>query len=788
MVAVLHTMLFRDFWRLRGQSTAVALVIACGVASFVTMRGTYQSLVTAQARYYEDYRFAEVFVRLKRAPEALVSQIQEIPGVAAVRSRVVMDVTLDVPSLNEPATGRLLSIPEYPQPILNDLFLRHGRYIEPGRSEEIIASEAFVVANRLHVGDRIGAIINGRWKHLHVVGVALSPEYVYEVGSGTIFPDNKRFGVLWMSREVLGPAFNMDAAFNDLTLTLAPGASSAEVIARLDLLLARYGSLGAYTREDQVSHRFLSDEITQNHVSSAYVPAIFLAVAAFLLHAALSRLVSMQRAEIGLLKAFGYEDLTIGAHYLKLALLMVSGGVLLGTGLGVYLGHKMTALYREFYRFPELSYQVDPSLIIMAMTISFGAASLGALSAVRGAVALPPAEAMRPEAPARFRPGLLERVRLQQLLPASVRMIVRNLVRRKGRAALSMLGIAFAAAILVIGGYFLDAVRYLLLVQFEIVQREDVTVLFHEPRSSPVQHELARLPGVLRSEPFRAVPVRLRFHHRSRRLQLTGLAPGSELRRLIDTQLRTVELAPEGLVLTTQLAEILQVAAGDALTVEVLEGERPVRQVPVSGIVDEFVGLAAYMEVHALHRLLREAESVSGAYLAVDPTAAPTLYALLKRTPAVSGVAIREAMLSSFEEILARSLLVSTIINIVFACVIAAGMVYNNARIALSERGHELASLRVLGFTTREVAFILLGEQALLTIGAIPAGFALGGGICALLSHRLASESYRIPLVLSSSTFVFAFLVVLVAAVFSGVLVARRLQHLDLIAVLKARE
>lgn len=437
MVAVLHTMLFRDFWRLRGQSMAVALVVACGVTSFVTMRGTYQSLATAQARYYENYRFAVVFVRLKRAPEALVSQIQESPGVAAVHSRVVMDVTLDVPGLNEPATGRLLSIPEYPQPTLNDLFLRRGRYIEPGRSDEIIASEAFVVANRLQVGDRIGAIVNGRWKQLHIVGVALSPEYVYEVGGGTIFPDNKRFGVLWMSRDVLGPAFNMEAAFNDLALSLAPGASSAEVIARLDLLLTRYGSLGAYTREDQLSHRFLSDEIAQNRVSSTYVPAIFLAVAAFLLHTALSRLVSIRRTEIALLKAFGYENLTIGAHYLKLALLMVLGGVLLGIGLGMYLGHQMTALYQEFYRFPELSYQADLFLIGVAVTISLGAASLGALSAVRGAIALPPAEAMRPEAPARFRPGLLERVHLQELLPASARIIVRNLVRRKGRAALS---------------------------------------------------------------------------------------------------------------------------------------------------------------------------------------------------------------------------------------------------------------------------------------------------------------------------------------------------------------
>lgn len=783
-----NRMLWRDLWHLRGQVTAAALVVACGVAAFVSMRSTYESLLSAQADYYSAFRFADVFAQVKRAPESLAARVAQIPGVAQVRTRVVIQVTLDVPDLAEPATGKLVSVPDRLQPMINDLFVRTGRYVEPNRDDEVIASEAFAAANNLKLGDSIGAVINGRWKRLRIVGTALSPEYIYEVGSGTIFPDNRRFGVLWMGERALAAAYNMEGAFNDIALTLSAGASQADVIQRLDLLLARYGGLGAYDREDQVSHRFISDEISQNRISSTYIPAIFLAVAAFLLHIVLSRLVAMQRTEIGLLKAFGYGDRTVGFHYLKLATFTVFAGVLLGTIVGYYLGGALTELYRDYYRFPRLVHYASARVLGVTLLVSFSAAVIGALSAVRRAVALPPAVAMRTESPASFTAGALERIGLSRFLPSSARMIARSVVRRGWKSVLSVLGIASAAGMLVLGGFFYDAIRYLMWIQFEVVQRDDVTVAFNEPKSGASRHELARLPGVMLSEPYRAVPARLRFEHRSRRVELMGLSPNGELRRLIDVNLRRVELPPDGLVLTAKLAEVLGAAPGDRVMVEVLEEMRPMRELRITGLVEELVGVAAYMDLSALNRLLREQGSYSGAHLTVDGREAPRLYAQLKGIPAVSGVAVRESILKSFEDILDRSIRVSNLINVLFACVIAFGVLYNSARIALSERGNELASLRVLGFTRREVAVILLGEQGVLTLLAIPLGFAFGVAICWLLVTRMSTELYRIPLVLTARTFVFAFSVVVLAAAASGFLVARRLNRLDLIAVLKTRE
>jgi putative ABC transport system permease protein len=580
----------------------------------------------------------------------------------------------------------------------------------------------------------------------------------------------------------------MDGAFNDVALTLSAGAVEAEVIARLDRILERYGGTGAYGRDEQLSHRFISDEIAQGSLTATYLTTIFLAVGAFLLHIVLSRLVTLQRNQVGLLKAFGYGNRVVGLHYLKLASMTVLAGVVAGSIIGIYLGSDLTSVYQDYYRFPELPFAVTPDVIAIGAAISLLAATAGALSAVRRAALLPPAVAMRPEPPASYHASVLERSGLHRLLPASGRMIVRHLLRKRWNSVLSTFGIACAAGILLVGGYMLASITYLMRVQFEEIQREDVMLVFNEPVSSSARHEVGRLPGVLYAEPYRSVPVRLVSGHRSKRVEITGIKQESRLHRLVDAKGRTIQLPASGLVLSRKLADVLAARTGDKLRVEVLEGARPVRNIPVNGLVEDLVGLNAYMDISALNRFMREGPSISGAYLAVDTSQSDALNTKLKNLPAVAGVTFREALLKSFQEILDRSIVVSTIINIVFACIIAFGVVYNGARITLSERGNELASLRVLGFTRREASVILLGEQAMLTLAAIPLGFAFGIILSWALSLGLDTEFYRMPLVFTSSTFGLSLAVVVASAAVSGWLVARRVNRLDLIAVLKTRE
>jgi len=780
--------LLRDLRILRGQAIAVALVVACGLATLVTTWTAYRSLLHSQQSYYATNRFADVFVSLKRAPNSLRHDLARIPGVTAVETRVITEVTLDVEGLDEPATGRIVSIPDKRIPILNDIFLRSGRYIERSHPEEIIISESFANANELAVGDTIGAVINGRWRRLQIVGIGLSPEFIYEIKTGKLLPDPKRFGVIWMGHRAIASALTMEGAFNDAVFTISPHANVSEVIARIDDILAPYGGTGAYDRELHVSHKFLSDEIASNRVTGTVMPTIFLGVAAFLINIVLTRLVQTQRDQIAVLKAFGYTHADIGMHYVKFALVIVVAGALLGSGMGAWLASVIAGIYTEFYHLPYLRMDFDPLVFAVGIGVSAFAAIGGALTAVRGAVNLPPAEAMRPEAPPVFKPGIVERLGLFRYLSSSGRIIARNLARRRMKAAMSVAGVAMSVAILLVGRYTYDAMDELMLVQFDEVQLEDLTVSFREPHDRAVLHDLAHLPGVLRVEPFRSVPVKIVHGHRVRRTGLTGMRPDATLRRLVDRDKQTMQLPVDGLALSATLADLLAVEVGDMVRVEVLEGQRRKVDVQVTRLVDEYVGTSSYMEAAALGRILREDGSVSGAYLLVDANRESELNKVLKSTPAIAGVSSRDAMIQSFEDTIKESMAVSTFLIVIFACVIAVGVVYNGARIALSERGRELASLRVLGFSRGEVAWMLLGEQGLLTVLAIPIGSVIGYLLCAAIASAFSTELYRFPLVLTEKTYGFAFGVILLAAVFSGLIVYRRIRSLDLVEVLKTRE
>jgi len=648
--------------------------------------------------------------------------------------------------------------------------------------------EAFALAHGLGPGDRMAALINGRRRELEIVGVALSPEYVYTIAPGDLLPDDRRFGVFWMGRRALASAFDMEGGFNDVALALSPDASSEQVIADVDRVLRPYGGLGAIPRELQVSAWFVANEMREMQTMGSTLPVVFLAVAAFLLNVVLTRIISVQRTQIAALKAVGYSNRDVALHYTKIGLVIALVGGLVGVAVGAWLGHGLTVLYSQYFRFPMFHYFLSPRIVVTALAVSLGAATLGAFGAVRRAVRLPPAEAMRPEPPASFRRSWLERVGLARLLTEPGRIILRNLGRCPVRTLLSATGIAFAIALLVFGFFFVDAIQLLMKVQFEQVMLHDVTTTFVEPTSSAARHEVERMPGVLFTEPFRAVPARLRHGPRSRQVSILGLPAAPRLNRVIGQTAGVVELPPDGMVLSSTLGEALGVQVGDRLAVEVLEGRRPVRTVLVSRLVDEYMGTSAYMEIGALRRLMQEGAVLSGAFLKVDPAEVDRLYKRLKTTPRVAGVSLTTSAYESFQQTLGETLGLMITINLIFAAVIACGVVYNSARISLSERERDLASLRVLGFTRAEISFILLGELAVVTLLAIPLGLVLGYGFCRGIIEALATELLRVPMVVEPMSYAWAAVAVVAASALSGLTVRRRLDRLDLVAVLKSRE
>ncbi len=780
--------LLRDLRRLRMQGLAIALVLAAGVATLLLAIGAQHALEETRAAWYERARFAHVFAEATRAPMEAAERLALIPGVAAVEPRISRLGLIDVAGMDAPATGRFVSGPRDGAQRLNLPHMRLGRPPDPDRPGEVLVSEAFAEAHGLRPGDGFEAILGGRKRRMTIAGVALSPEAIYALGPGDIVPDDRRFGQFLASYRTLAAAFDLDGAFDSVTIRLARGADEAAVIAAVDAILAPYGGVGAYGRADQQSHAYLDGELRQLRGMAFSIPPIFLGVAAFLTNVAVARIVALEREQIGLLKAVGYGAGAIAAHYLKLVALLAAAGVLIGWGAGVWLGRLVTELFAETYRFPFLLFPIRADLFAISALAALGAALGGAALSIRAVVALPPAVAMSPPAPPVYRRLVIDRLAAAARAPQALTMALRTILRWPVRAALTTLGLALSIAVAVGTLFAFDSVDFIISATFDRAERQDATLTFSETAPERAALDAARLPGVLAAEPFRAVAVRLEAGPRAERVALLGRPRGADLSRIVDRSLAPVDPPEIGLALSDALAAKLGVGRGDRVRVVVLGGRRRAAEVPVTAVVSQYFGLNAYMEIDALGRLTGDRERIDGVQVAVDPREEAALFAAVKRTPAVAALALRNRALARFRALIDEN--VGTMIWVYggFSALIALGVVYNSVRIRLSERARELASLRVLGFTRGETTTMLLLELALLGLAAIPLGWLLGRGLAWIVSRGLQSDLYRVPVVIEPETYALATALFLAVAAVSALDAWRRIDRLDLIAVLKTRE
>ena len=786
---VLNKKLIRDLWKLRGQVFAVALVIGSGVATLVMSLSTIEALEDTADAYYQRYRFGEVFAFATRAPLRLTNQVAKINGVQTVQARISRYASLDIQGFNEPAIAQLMSIPENGQPLLNQLVLRKGGWVSPGRDDQVILNEPFAQAHKLDIGDTVSVIMNGHKKHFYVVGIALSPEFIYTIGPGALMPDNKRFGVMWMAYDVLAAAYDLQESFNYLSLTLTRDTLPADVLNQIDVLLEPYGGVSADTRENQISNWFLMNEIEQQKSMATILPTIFITVAVFLTNMVLSRLIATERTEIGLLKAFGYSSKQIAWHYIKMMLVIGIIGVTIGSVVGAYFGRLNTELYADLFRFPLLIYRPSPYAFIIGALVSLIAAILGALTAVRAALKLPPAEAMIPPSPGVYKQTFLSSLGVARLLDQPTRIALRQISRRPLRSFLTSAGIAMATGLIIMTLQWDDSLTHLKRVFFFDSQRQHITVAVVDPQPLRAIHNFAKLPGVLTAEPIRVVNADFSFGTLTHRGGITGMQPDSTLQLIYDDgRKQNLEVPDSGIVIASRLARKLNINIGDSMRVEVLEGRRLELVIPVVGIFDAYIGLPTYMSLETLNRSLNESPSFKYANLLIDPLYQEQLYAEFKNMPKVGTVMLKQSALDSFNEHLVEHLMVFISMFTGLAVVLVFGVTYNSTRVALSERGRELATLRVLGFTRGEISYVLLGEVMFLILLGLPLGCLFGGFLVWSMAKSFDTEMYRIPLVIEPSTYGYAIVWVVIAAILSAALVRRRVNKLDLIRVLKTRE
>jgi len=780
--------LLRDFRRLWAQALAIALVLGCGVAIFLTSFGMYRALEDTRAAYYERNRFADIFAEARRAPDPLAREIAAIPGVAGIETRVVGNVILDIPGRAKTAVGRVISLPNGGLPQLNRPLLRSGALPDPEATDQVMVNEPFARAHGFVPGDRFAANLNGQKRELTITGTALSPEFIYTIGPGALMPDNEGYGILWMPERAAAAAFDMTGAFNSVSLNLTRGTSEAEAIDRLDDLLRPYGGFGAHGRDIQLSNSFIDAEIKSLKSMAMVLPPVFFGISAFLVNMVLGRIVALERSEIGLLKAVGYSSGEVCLHYLLLAGLIAVAGILIGWAVGSWLAHSLAEIYADFFDFPYLIYRVSYDTYVIAASIALAAAGFGAARAALAAARLSPAVAMAPPAPPRYSRSLFDRALGALRLSQPAMMVIRSVFRWPIRSGLTVLGLALAVAVMVAATFTPDAMDKIVDSAFYQSNRQDAMLLFSEDKPLSTLEEVRRLPGVLEVEGQLFLPAELRHLNLKKRVDIDARPPGGDLARVIDAEGRAVTPMPGSILLAERLASELEVRPGDMVDVSFLGGRRETHRLRVDGLVTQYFGLGAYMDFDTANRLFRQAPQISTANILMDDSLADTLHARLKQMPGLAGTIMMNDTRRSFQDTLAENVIIMTTVYATIAILITVGVAYNGARVQLSERARELASLRILGFTRGEVSAILVGETMLLAVAAQPLGWLFGYAIAWSMTKGFTSDLYSIPLVLTPATFATASLVVLAASLGTVLIVRRRLDRLDLVAVMKTRE
>lgn len=778
----------RDLWRIKGQVFAIVLVIGAGIALLVMSRGMIASLEATVAAYYGRYRAADIYAAVKRAPDHLLPAIRKLDGVAAAEGRIIGGGLLNLDGVGAPITAQFVSIRPKAHSRINDVHLVRGRMPRVDMTDEALLLDPFASAHRLPIGAKVTVTLHGARQAFRIVGFALSPEFIYTIPPGDIAPDPARFAVLWVGEPALEAAYDLEGAFNQAILTLSHGADERATLTALDRMLAGYGAVGAYTRADQISNKYLTEELKQLEIMDRVMTPLFLAVAAFLLNVVMTRLVETERPQIGLLKAFGYSNASIALHYLLFAVIIAAVGTAVGWVGGLYLGRMITEIYQQYFYFPFLIFLPEYRALASALVASAAAAAIGGMFAVVSAARLAPALAMRPPAPPKYVRGGFLQARCFKGLDQPTRMVLRRIARNPRRAALTCFGVGAAMGLAVMMRFNGAAIDYILETNFNVIDRSAVFVSFTEPLPERAIFELASIDGVLLAEPTRTISALLRHGGRERLGAITGLTEEPTLIRALDEKLRPIEIHGDGVVVSAQLRDSLGIGVGSILTIDIREGRRPRMEAPVAGFVDAMVGTPIYMRNSTLGRALNEPRRISAAALIIDPTKADEIYLALKGMPMVAGVSLRRESYLNFKKLLDEGPGTFRRVMLVISIILAAGVVYNNARIAFIERERDLATMRILGFTKIETGYVLLGELSVLTLLAIPVGSLIGYGLWKYIAHALSTELYAIPTIIEASGFGVAAVIVIFSAAAAGALVQRDVNRFDLVRVLKSRE
>jgi len=787
---MLRKKMMRDLKENKGAYVACITIIAIGLMVFTSFSMVMNNLYLSQKEFYKSRNFADGFAEIKAMPRGKIQDLKRIKGISDVRGRLVKDVRVISPDRREEVYLRLVSVdPDEKNPV-NGVMLERGIPLDNNQMA-VWLDNKFFAANGLKLNQELEIIAEGKKRSLRVVGIGKSPEFIYALRtSGDLYPSPETFGVAYVPSEIMENIFSRETV-NDIVFTLKPGAEYSDVERELKTELKPYGLKNIFPRKDQTSHLLLTQELEGLKSTAQTLPILFLSVAAMILYIMLKRMVEQQRGQIGVLKAFGYTEREIMVHYMSYALITGIAGGIAGGLSGIAASFPFTSMYQTYFNMPGLKSSFSPLYLFISILLSLIFSVFAGYQGCKGILALEPAEAMRPQTPPAGSKIWIEKITpLWGILTVQGKMATRNIFRNKGRSIFMFLGIMFTFSLLNLTWSFKDLSEQMLFDRYEKIETCDVKVSLSDPRhEEKVIRELMHFPGVKRAEAIAEVPVTFKNKWHEKDTVLLGIPADSQLYNIMDYNYHKIEPPESGILLSERLAHLLHAEVGTELNMEsvMLKDADSAERLRVAGVIPQYLGLNAYMEMGAMQRMLGQGEIATSALLKIDKNYIPSLQKEYNKSAVVSEIDERAERLEDSKELMASFTGMILILSLI-AVITGFAIIYNSSVITLTERSHELASMMVLGMTPGEVRSVMTFEQWFIGFFAMLAGIPMTKLLLMGMSQSISNDVYTLPTTMTAVSVIVAFMVTVVSIWIAQQAASKKIKTLDLVNVLKSRE
>lgn len=784
--------LLRDLWARKGTLFALIMILATGVACYTGMAAVYQDLDNARAEYYHKYNLADFTLDLKRAPITATYKLENLPNVLRLRKRIKINAVATLPKKADPIPCVVMSLPVPKRNVINNVRMIRGMWFSNPHANEILVNQQFMQARHLQIGDRIKVRFPDEERNLLIVGIVTSPEYTFVLAPNTLAPDPGGFAIIYAPFKYLQQYSKLNGSFNQL-LGMVKNNSDIAVENTMSLLadkLDAYGVLLQTPQREQISAKILHDELVNVKKSTSFLPTIFLLVAALILNIILGRLVAQQRSAIGILKAIGYNNFAILRHYLGFGLIIGLLGGIIGIIFGYGLQYLLLEQYKTYFLIPNMHAYFYADIIIIGILVSILSALAGSLFSAYQATKLEPAESMHPPTPEIGTHILIEQIKIfWQKLSFQNKMIMRAIFRNRLRSFITITAAIAATALVFTALEFLDSMYKMGNFSFDEVQHQDYNLALRDPLGIDIIRPNAIIPGVKQIEGQLVVPAKLQSGPYKKNTEVTGLPQNNVLYTPVDKQARKISVSKSGLVINKTLANMLHVKTGDTIIMRPLLGNRTTTRVTIIKIITTYLGLAVYADQTWLSRLLGNSYLTNHILFKLHKNADVNKFiaAINKFAPIINLISTKVSKQLFFES-LYKFMLFAAFIMIGFAGIIAMGAILNTAMISLNERERDVASLRVLGFTSIQVAKIFFGESILLNCLGIFLGLFGGVYLAYYASVVFSTEVYRMPLVIRPIRLVETVLIMFTFVLISQIIIYYIIKKLNWFDVLNVKE